>query len=408
MKRVLVLLLSVLMLSSMAFSQKNNTVSAYNTWKKGKLDKAKEYIDKAAVNEKTMADPKTWCYRGHIYFDIAISLIPAYKELDSNPLDVAHESYLNCIKFDSKNRWTDEAKSRLPEIAKKYFNFGANGYNDGREMMNEKKDTLTANMIYGIAVKDFNKAYEVYQSIGYTDTLALYYASIAAELSGDYTTAKSKLEQLVELDYPEADIYTTLANIYYEQDGDVEKTIAMYGKGKEKFPLNVNILLSEINIYLKEGEIEKAIAGLVSAVELDPENPTVHFAIGAKYNEIAEDTLRPQEVRESDMKKAVDAYIQALNIKPDYFEPAYNLGAIYVNKASLVISEANALELSKQKEYDALMDEANGFLSEALPYLETALELMPKDVATLASLKEIYTRLKMYDKLKDINERLSE
>ena len=43
-------------------------------------------------------------------------------------------------------------------------------------------------------------------------------------------------------------------------------------------------------------------------------------------------------------------------------------------------------------------------LKNLLPYLEKALELMPDDVNTMVSLKEIYTRLGMTEKLKMIDE----
>ena len=45
---------------------------------------------------------------------------------------------------------------------------------------------------------------------------------------------------------------------------------------------------------------------------------------------------------------------------------------------------------------------------ECLPYLEKALELQPDDRSTMISLKEIYTRLKMYDELKVIDAKLED
>lgn len=408
MKKLFVLVLTLLVIVSAGFAQKNNTVSAYNTWKKGKLDKAKEYIDKAAVHEKTMTDPKTWTYRGHIYFDISQSLLPAYKELDPNALEEAYQSYLKAIEYDPKGDWADKAKAALPEIAKQFFNQGANSYNDARQTMDQEGGELTAQMIFKKSVENFEKAYEVYQQVDYVDTLALYYASVSAELAGQRQKAKGNLEKLVEYNYPEPDIYIALANIYYEEDQDVDMAISTFQIGKEKFPGNTNLLLSEINVYLKEGQVDKAIEGLTKAVELDPENPTVHFAIGAKYNEISDDTLRSEEVRKDALEKSINAYQQALELKPDYFEPAYNLGAIYVNKASGVIDIANQLPLEAQDEYDKMMKEANEYLSLALPHLETALEIIPNDQATLVSLKEIYTRLNMLDKLKEVNAKLEQ
>jgi hypothetical protein len=52
--------------------------------------------------------------------------------------------------------------------------------------------------------------------------------------------------------------------------------------------------------------------------------------------------------------------------------------------------------------------EADGILKKSLPYLETAATLDAQDKNTLIALKEIYTRLNMYEKLKEVNIKLSD
>ena len=80
----LALLLGLSMILSMGFAQKFERTSAYNYNKDGKLDKAKLSIDKACEHPKTMNDPKTWLYKGMIYYGIASSPLPQYQELDKN------------------------------------------------------------------------------------------------------------------------------------------------------------------------------------------------------------------------------------------------------------------------------------------------------------------------------------
>ena len=41
-----------------------------------------------------------------------------------------------------------------------------------------------------------------------------------------------------------------------------------------------------------------------------------------------------------------------------------------------------------------------------MPTLEKAIELQPDDFSTMVSLKEIYTRMNEYDKLKEINKKI--
>ncbi len=100
-----------------------------------------------------------------------------------------------------------------------------------------------------------------------------------------------------------------------------------------------------------------------------------------------------------DIPKATSAYENAILINPDYFEANYNLGALYVNQAADILDKANDLPLDAVKEYDTQKAMADEMLKKSLPYLEKALELTPDDVNTMVSLKEIYTRLGMTEKL---------
>ena len=79
---------------------------------------------------------------------------------------------------------------------------------------------------------------------------------------------------------------------------------------------------------------------------------------------------------------------------------------MYVNQAADILDKANNLPLDAVAEYDAAKLRADEMLNKAVPYLEKSLELVPDDVNTMVSLKEIYTRLGMTEKLKVIDEKL--
>ena len=44
--------------------------------------------------------------------------------------------------------------------------------------------------------------------------------------------------------------------------------------------------------------------------------------------------------------------LNAIALKPDYFEANYNLGALYVNQAAEILEKANELPLDAVKEYE--------------------------------------------------------
>jgi hypothetical protein len=386
------------------FSQAD-VVSAFNYHNAGKLDKAKQSIDKAILNPKAAVNAKTWYYRGNIYIDISRSPDSAYRNLDSDALNKAYEAYTKAIELDTKKEYKLDILQRMPLVGDGYFNDGANKYNKGMNSL-AASDTVQAVKFFETAVKSFENAYTIYEESGRIDSTTVYYIATAAELGQDYGKAKLALEKLIAMDYPEPSIYSSMGNICYKHDKDVTSALKYFGMGRNKFPDNLNILLNETNVYLAEGQTEKALENLQLAAKIDETNPTVFFAIGAKYNEIADDTTRLAAQREEYFKYAADAYKKSVELKSDYFDPNYNMGALYVNKAAALIEIANNLPISEQKEFERLTAEATEYLRSSLPYLEKAQQLQPDDRSTLVSLKEIYTRLKMYDKLAEINAKL--
>lgn len=405
MKKIVLISFIIVAAASLGYSQNSKVVSAYNYHNNGKLDKAKENIDAAIKNEKTMTKAKTWFYRGNIYIDIYRSDNEEYKNLDPNPLDKAYEAYQKAMEYDDKNQYKIDILQRMPIIGEAYFNYGAKLYNDGMNAFNAE-DTIQAQKEFDGSVHAFENAYKIYEETGRVDTTTIYYISIAAELAKDYDKTKESINTLIAWDYPEPSIYVTMASVYYKQDRNIDSAIYYYNEGRRKFPTDLNIILNETNMYLAEGMTEKALDNLVLASTLDKSNPTIFFAIGAKYNEVVDDTTKSEEMRNSAFDQAVIAYDKAIELKPDYFDPNYNMGALYVNKAASVIDKANQLPLDEQEEYDRLKLEADQYLRTCLPYLERALELMPDDISTLASLKEIYTRLSMDEKRKEVDAKL--
>jgi hypothetical protein len=384
-------------------SQNNEVVSAYNYHRNGKLDKAKEAIDKATEHDKTKDDAKTWFYRGNIYIDIYRS--EEYRDLDPDALNKAYEAYSKAKQLDDKDKYTSDIDKFMPIVGEAYFNDGANKFNQGMGAL-ETQDSTKAKEYFTRSMNSFDKAYQIYSESGINDTTTIYYVSIAAELAGEYDKAREKLILLKDMDYGKASIYTSLANIYYKQDDNVEKAMETYAEGRKKFPGDLNLLLNQTNLFLAEEMTDKALNNLEQAAEIDTTNPTIFFAIGAKYNELVDDTLSSKEMKTNAFDKAVFAYERAVKLDSNYFDPNYNMGALYVNKASALIDLANQLPLDQQEEYDNLIKEANSYLEKSIPYLEKAHELQPEDRSTLVSLKEIYTRLNMMEKLKEVNEQL--
>lgn len=381
------LILVVLLFATMSFAQKAEVRDAAANLKKGKLDKAKESIELAIKDPASSADPKTWLTRANIYLDIYSSPLPMYKALSPNALDVAKESLAKVKALDPKNELKDD-------VAKANTNLVAGLYNTGAVFYGAKN--------YTEAAKAFEETYLLNKELGKVDTASIFNAGLSSELGKDENSAIKYYTLLVDLKYPQAPVFSSLAVMLINK-GKFDEAKVVIEKGKLQFPDNFDMLIAETNIFLKTGQTEKALNALESALKKDTTNQTIYFAVGANYNILGNDVTKPADFRAACYQKAEKAYLKALSIKPDYFDASYNLGALYVNKASGIIEEANKLPLSETVKYDKLKGDADVFLKLAIPYLEKAHKLEAKDMSSMSALKEIYTRLQMLDQLKVIN-----
>lgn len=377
MKKLLFLLMLALIVNA-ATGQKAKRTTAFNYLRNDKLEKAMEYIEPTITHEKTMSDPKTWYYRGTIYLKIALSDDPEIRTLSPDALDIAYESYIKSKALDEKEEYLKDIDANMRVIAQEYYNRAVINYNEQN---------------FEEAASDFERTYIISKDFGKIDTAAAFNVALASQIAENYEKAKEYYNTLIEMDYNKPDMYSAVAEIYKVEE-DTAKALATIRKGREKYPRNFDLLIAETNIYLAAGDTKNALDNLEEAIEKDTTNPSIYFAVGANYDELGR------------FEKAKDAYKRAINLNPGYFDAYYNLGALYVNRAAEIQKEANDLPLEETEKYNEMKSKADSLLEESIPYLENALQLRPSDKPTMASLKEIYTRLNMKEKLEGINERL--
>lgn len=383
------LLLVLVITCSMMYGQRNNRTTAFNYLRNGELDKAKEYIDKTVEHSQTKEDARSWFYRGNVYLSIHMSEEPEYKALDDNALEIALDSYVKAQEYDTRKEYYTDIITNLFLISEQFYNLGVENYNEAA---------------YLKAMKAFEKSMEVTQQFGSLDTMAMFNVALTAEVAGEFEVARKYYQNLLEMEYYTPDIFMSMGRISMAE-GDTIKALEHIAAGREMYPDDFNLLINEINVYLLSGEVEKAVDQLELAVEKDNTNPTIFFAVGVAYDQLKSE--KPESEAEY-FEKAEKAYENAISLDPGYFDPTYNLGALYVNAAAVLIEEANKLPLDKDKEYNALIEKANEYLNKAMPSLERALEIQPHDFNSMVSLKEIYTRLNELEKLQEMNQRIKD
>ncbi len=386
----LALLLVLATSMSFGFAQKNVRQSASNFLKDGKLDKAMEAINQCILDVSTAQDPKAWFIRGNIYLEIANSKDENVKKLDPNALQVALDSYRKTFEYDTKKEYTEDLFAKLNYQRNNYFNAAVEAYNK-----KQYKDAMTS----------FEKGANTLAVMSLSDTLSLFYAAACATMVPDKAKAKEYYLQLIKANYKSPTIYISLSDIY-RTEKDSANAIKIARMGQKLFPNDLKLFLAETNIYLTFGNTDKALSNLKVAAQKDTTNPTVYFALGTIYDKIANDTVQTEKQKNEAFDQAVKAYKSAIRLNPTYFDPNYNLGALFVNKAATINDQANKLPLDAEVQFKKLKDEATSYLSQAAPYLEEASKIMPTDLNTLYSLKQIYVRTNQLEKEKEVKAKI--
>lgn len=392
MKKILYLIVLVLF-SLSGFAQKREVQTASNHLKAGRLDKALEAIEKAVVHEQTMNDPRAWFYRGNIYLQIHGSDNPEFKKLDNDPLQKALESYIKTVQLDTRRQYFIELYGNVQVLSTEFFNNAVAEYN--------AKNYLNASAF-------FEKAFKSGELIEYVDTVTFYNIGFTAQLGKDYDRAIDIYKRVLAMPYEKAEVYTSLAQAYSGK-GEEDKALEYILEARKKWPGDFNVLIAEINHYLQTGNTDAAKNTLSLAAEQDPDNPSLHFAIGANYNEMYNDSLRTPTEKQEAYIESVKAYKRAIELQPDYFDALYNLGALIFNEGIRIFVEADK-QLSKDmdfKKYGLAETKFKEIWKEAQPYLEQALALIDESDSNyyfaVASLREMYARTNQPEKLEEIN-----
>ncbi len=347
--------------SALAFGQPAKQVTAYNYMQSGEYLKAREAIDDAAENEKTMDKEKTWRYRGQIYQqlafnDIGFDKITAVKE--------SLRSFKKAMELDTKDAWKKENyNDGYAQVQMYAVNLGILAYNENK---------------YADARDYFVVAAEAAEAVGAIDTMATYNSGLAAEQVQDYAGAVKLYQKSADIGYLEGKMYIYMANVY-DKMGDTEKYLAILQEGRKKYPNDSDLIVYELNYYLKNDRFEEAERNLNLAIEKEPSNKQLYFSLGVVYDNLG-------------MKdKAIKAYSDAVAIDANYFDAVYNIGALYFNQGVEINNAAN--DIQDIKKYNAARAEAKEVFKQALPFLEKAHDLEPTDLGALTSLSQLYALL---------------
>jgi tetratricopeptide (TPR) repeat protein len=366
------LLIAGCLFSLVALGQKE-VVSAYNANKEGDYREAATYIEQAILIDKAAVKDKVWRYRGEIYLNISSDSTVSVEY--PHALRIAMESYLKAKDLDVKSRYEDEIRIGLAQVQTKANNIGIKNY------VAEAFDQ---------AGSSFDLAAEVARNFDMIDTMAVYNAALCYEKADLTDLAIERYLDCAAINYQVPNVFLFVSTLY-RNTGKDEAALKILQDARVDYPREQSLIIEELNIYLTNKDFERAKTNLELAAQQDSTNEILWFSLGSVLDNIGM------------TEDAIVAYKKAIEVKSDYFDANYNLGALYFNKAVNGINDANELwkprmsrtEASAQKK---LEDDSKEMFSTAKPFLESAFAADNKDVETIRSLKDIYARTGEDDK----------
>ncbi|RYU92321.1 hypothetical protein EWM62_02475 [Mucilaginibacter terrigena] len=345
------------------------------------LNKAKEAIDKAVANAKTANLPKTYAVKANIYGSLA--------ELDtvattSLPLFTAAEEALKKAKeLDTKGENKALIDNANISVGRYQLNKGVKEYQAGK---------------YDLAYKSFDS----YRTVMPEDTNAILYTGLAALNSKNYPATITNYNKLLTTKYSKVEsVYGELATVYLANK-DTTGALKTVTDGLVKYPNNVDLRRTEIEISLQQGKQKEVLDKILSAIANDPKNKDLYYYAGLVYSQVGDAAAQKiakataaskaalQAEKDQNFQKAAEMYKKAIEIDANYFEANLNLGYVIISPAIDAYNAANKLPANQQKAYEAAMAKANAQFDLAKPYLLKAVELNPKSYDALNNLLTYY------------------
>ena len=283
-------------------------------------------------------------------------------------------------------------------------------------LMNPEKDD-NINYLYfsassAVNSKDYDTALEYYaklKDMDYTGVVSEYFVTpvetnIEEKVSETefnlFKNSKDYTNQRVgktESRLPE--IVKNIALIYV-QKGEVDLAISAIKEARAINPDDVNLLLSEADLYIKLGDREKFKELMKLAVQKDPDNAILYYNLGVINGE------------QGEFDEAKKFYLKSLELDPSYTATYLNLVGLILEGEGPIVEEMNKLVTSRKAsdldKYDQLEEKRVGLYKECLPYLEKLIEIDPANIEAIKTAKNIYYTIDDIDNFKLMNAKLKE
>lgn len=340
MKKFLILSL-IATFSLVACAQKGVLKDANRSLKSDDLKEARVLIKQALEDESTANSYETWKLAGDIEnkaFDNERTKEMLGKNSNADVmykgLIDSYEPYLKADSLaelpDSKGRVRNRVRKDISSILKANHPFFINGGIHFNEKQDFKQASKFFEYFWDIPKLEMFEGDESF-SIDSTYQTIKYYAIITSIQDENHKRSLELIKRAIDEPfiensaYKESDLYELMASEYI-QLGDTVKYMETLNVGASKFPQSKYFIPNLINVYIRQGENEKAMDYLDQAIKNDPSNScdlnSVKAALYSEKGEYdnAEAEYKKALVQDENCERALEGLavnyiVQAQNLK---------------------------------------------------------------------------------------------
>ncbi|MFA7582762.1 MAG: hypothetical protein WCZ46_04360 [Proteiniphilum sp.] len=379
MRKILFLTMIAVFSAGSILAQKSAIKDAKRALGRDDLNEARTLVKQASTHAETANDAETWKIMGDIgnkaFDNERTNAMLGKPANDKNMYDGLYDSYAPYLKADSlgelpddkgkvKNRFRKDISGILRANHPFYINGGVY-YNEQR---NYKKATDFFQIYWDIPSLPMFEGQKDAFVIDSTFQTIKYYAIITAIQAEDHNRALSMLERAAKEPfiensaYKESDIYELMASEYMNL-GDTVKYLETLNLGAERFPSSKYFIPNLINVFIRQGDTQKAMDYLDQAINNDPANACdLNSVKGALLAE------------NGDFAAAEAEYTKALTQDPNCERALEAIAVNYILQAQ-ELKEKTAM-LSDRQQQVANDKITIDFYQKSLPSLEKYTELL--------------------------------
>jgi tetratricopeptide (TPR) repeat protein len=422
MKSKYVILASALLISVATFAQKDQIKAAEKALKGGNSQEAITILQAAESASATAPDAEKaqfFFVKGNAYLDLANKKVDTDKNLSLAAK--AYQDLISVEKTSGKIKFSTQAAASVTDIKFKLINAAIadskiDKHADSAKKLYDaylldKKDTL--NLYYAastyVNAKNYDEALKLYEelkTLNYSGKGTSYLAVNKLTGEEDLFTTSAERDRMVKLGTHEkprtevipskrGEIYKNMALILVEK-GKTEEAKKAIAAARVANPDDTSLLLTEANLYLETKDFD-TYKKIISEVLLkNPNDADLVFNLGViSYNA-------------KNLVEAEKYYKRAIEIKPDYVNAYLNLAIMKLDGDKKLFDEMSKLTNSEKdnKRYAVLKKQREAVFTDALPYLEKASELDPKNVEVKNTLLGVYGALEMTEKKKALKAKM--